>query len=103
MTGLSFIQANTQGGSPFSFWPHLLIFSIVVIGLLLTTVVIFIWIERRLVGRFQLRQGHKRTGPAGLLQTVADVIKILPKKHHPHTVRQSAILSIPFLAFHLWF
>jgi NADH-quinone oxidoreductase subunit H len=100
MIGFSFIQANTQGGSPFSFWLHLLIFSIVVIGLLLTTVTIFIWLERRLVGRFQLRQGPNRTGPLGLLQTVADIIKILTKEDIIPTRSDKVLFYLsPLLAF----
>lgn len=36
-------------------------------------------IERRLVARFQLRRGPNRVGPMGLLQPLADVVKILFK------------------------
>ena len=36
-------------------------------------------IERRLVARFQLRRGPNRVGPLGLLQPLADVVKILFK------------------------
>ncbi len=64
----------------FGFWIHLLIFGIGIISLLLGSVIIFIWLERRLVGRFQRRLGPNRAGPLGLLQSVADVIKILTKE-----------------------
>ena len=53
------------------FWVHLLVFGLGTITLLLTSVIIFIWLERRLVGRFQLRQGPNRAGPLGMLQPVA--------------------------------
>lgn len=62
------------------FWVHLLVFGLGTITLLLTSVIIFIWLERRLVGRFQLRQGPNRAGPLGMLQPVATVIKILTKE-----------------------
>jgi len=65
---------------PGNFWLHLLIFTVVIIGFVLTTVVIFIWFERRLVGRFQIRCGPNRAGPFGLLQPVADVLKLLTKE-----------------------
>ena len=43
-------------------------------------VMVFIWTERRFVARFQLRPGPNRCGPLGLLQPVADAIKILMKE-----------------------
>ncbi|MCH7699561.1 MAG: NADH-quinone oxidoreductase subunit NuoH [Chloroflexi bacterium] len=42
--------------------------------------VINIWIERRLIGRIQVRRGPNRVGPFGLLQPVADAIKLIQKE-----------------------
>jgi len=39
-----------------------------------------VWLERRLLGRFQSRLGPNRVGPAGLLQPTADVIKLVSKE-----------------------
>ncbi|MBI2303885.1 MAG: NADH-quinone oxidoreductase subunit NuoH [Chloroflexi bacterium] len=39
-----------------------------------------IWIERRVIGRFQIRWGPNRVGPFGLLQPIADAIKVLAKE-----------------------
>ncbi len=39
-----------------------------------------IWIERRLIGRMQIRRGPNRLGPFGLLQPVADAIKLMQKE-----------------------
>ena len=42
--------------------------------------VIGVWIERRLIAKFQIRQGPNRVGPFGLLQPLADAIKLLQKE-----------------------
>jgi NADH-quinone oxidoreductase subunit H len=38
------------------------------------------WIERRALARFQIRQGPNRTGPFGLLQPLADALKLMQKE-----------------------
>ncbi len=54
------------------------------IGVILTTVIVvaamLIWVERRLLGFWQDRLGPNRVGPFGLLQVVADMIKIFTKE-----------------------
>ena len=47
---------------------------------ILLVVMAFIYIERRGVGRFQVRLGPNRAGPLGILQPVADAIKVLIKE-----------------------
>ncbi len=39
-----------------------------------------IWLERRLVGRIQVRRGPNRAGPWGLLQPIADTLKLIQKE-----------------------
>lgn len=41
---------------------------------------ILIWVERRLIGRIQVRRGPNRVGPYGLLQPLADAIKLIQKE-----------------------
>ena len=38
------------------------------------------WYERKIVARMQMRLGPMRTGPFGLLQSIADTIKLLTKE-----------------------
>jgi NADH-quinone oxidoreductase subunit H len=41
---------------------------------------VIVWAERRLIGRIQARRGPNRTGPWGILQTIADTLKLLAKE-----------------------
>lgn len=48
---------------------------LVVFGVLMLTVAYTTWLERRVLGRIQVRHGPNRVGPFGLLQPIADGIK----------------------------
>jgi NADH-quinone oxidoreductase subunit H len=51
-----------------------------ILGFIGLTAIINIWVERRLIGRIQVRRGPNRVGPFGLLQPVADAIKLIQKE-----------------------
>jgi len=61
---------------PLQAWLNVVVILVVVLGFsaLLT------WIERRLLGLWQDRYGPNRVGPFGVLQIVADAIKMLTKE-----------------------
>ncbi|WP_344598771.1 NADH-quinone oxidoreductase subunit H, partial [Actinomadura vinacea] len=47
---------------------------------LMLTVLLAMWVERRVIGRMQLRVGPNRAGPLGLLQGLADALKLALKE-----------------------
>lgn len=59
-------------------YPFASIFGILIVALSLAA--LLIWLERRLLALWQDRYGPNRVGPFGLLQVVADMIKIFTKE-----------------------
>ena len=54
--------------------------AVVIAVAIMSVVPILVWLERRLMGRFQVRLGPNRVGPFGLVQPMADTIKLLFKE-----------------------
>ncbi|RIJ76123.1 NADH-quinone oxidoreductase subunit NuoH [Nakamurella silvestris] len=58
----------------------MLIKAVVVFALLLLLTLFAIWFERKVVGRMQHRPGPNWNGPFGLLQSIADALKLMFKE-----------------------
>jgi NADH-quinone oxidoreductase subunit H len=73
--------------------------AIGVFVLLMLSVLIYIWFMRRVLGKMQNRIGPNRAGPFGILQTLADGIKLFFKEHaSPRTIDRPVYLAAPYLA-----
>jgi NADH-quinone oxidoreductase subunit H len=57
-----------------------LIRSLIIIVALLTGMAYMTWFERRVISRLQVRIGPNRVGPTGLLQPLADALKLFFKE-----------------------
>ncbi len=54
--------------------------AVVAFVLLLTSVILMVWFERKVIGDLQNRIGPNKAGPWGLLQTLADGLKLILKE-----------------------
>ena len=54
--------------------------AFLVINALVISTALNTWFERRAIGRFQSRLGPNRWGPFGLLQPIADTVKLMTKE-----------------------
>jgi NADH-quinone oxidoreductase subunit H len=71
----------------------------VIFAVLMTTLAYLQWVERKVIAHVQVRPGPYRVGPHGLLQPLADVIKLLTKEDLlPPYVNKPLYLLAPFLA-----
>jgi len=76
-----------------------LIKTAIVVGILMHTLAYLQWIERKVIAHVQLRVGPRRVGPHGLLQPLADVIKLITKEDMlPSHVNKVFYFLAPFLA-----
>jgi NADH-quinone oxidoreductase subunit H len=83
-------------------WVELLIVVVrvlVAFGVLLVSVMLMIWFERKVISDMQSRIGPNRAGPWGLLQTMADGIKLFFKEDLlPERADRFVFKLAPYLA-----
>jgi NADH-quinone oxidoreductase subunit H len=61
-------------------WWISLIKAFVIVNLVMLAFAYTTWLERKLLGRMQNRYGPNRAGPFGLLQPIADLVKLIRKE-----------------------
>jgi NADH-quinone oxidoreductase subunit H len=76
----SFVQSLGVADPAIARLIGLIIGGVLVSGVPLLTVIFLILVERKVAARIQDRLGPNRAGPFGLLQTVADLLKLLAKE-----------------------
>jgi len=85
---------------PGNFWAHWAVFAVVIMVFVLAFVMGFIWFERRAMAIMQARLGPNRAGPFGLLQPVADALKVMLKEDIvPTTADKIVHWLAPIVAF----
>jgi NADH-quinone oxidoreductase subunit H len=76
---LSYLDSDrTPGSAGNIFWAT--IYILLVFGGLSVAVIAMNWLERKILAHMQVRLGPMRVGPHGLLQPIADAIKLLLKE-----------------------
>jgi len=80
-------------------WWLIIIKVLFIFAFLLVMTLFAIWAERRVIGRMQQRLGPNRAGPFGLLQSLADGIKLgLKEDITPLTVDKVLFILAPLIA-----
>jgi NADH-quinone oxidoreductase subunit H len=98
MPGPLSLATSTPLGAEVAWWVSI-IEALVVINLVLATFAYLTLAERKVMGRMQLRYGPNRVGPKGMLQPIADLVKLLFKESfYPAAAVDWLYLTAPFLA-----
>src|SRR6266705_1772578 len=75
-------------------WWIQIIKAIVIFAVGLQLVPLVLIAERKLLGRFQARYGPNRVGPYGLLQPMADILKLLTKEQFRPTTSVGLLFAV---------
>jgi NADH-quinone oxidoreductase subunit H len=70
-----------------------LIKALVIVNVVMVLFAYMTWLERKVMGRMQLRYGPNRAGPFGLLQPIADLVKLIRKE----AFAPSSAIGLPYI------
>lgn len=74
--------------------------AVAVSGFITVNALWIIWFDRRISALMQIRKGPNRVGPFGLLQTLADTVKLLAKEDiNPDRIDALAFWLAPLIVF----
>lgn len=78
--------------------------ALLILIIYVTVVAYIVWVERKVIAHVQVRMGPSRVGPHGLLQPLADLIKLITKEGvMPPYANQFFYLLAPVLAVFMAF
>jgi NADH-quinone oxidoreductase subunit H len=99
MTPLLAVDPLLEGSFGISVVLIVLLKTLVAFGLLLIGVIFMIWFERKIIADLQNRVGPNKAGPWGLLQTLADGLKLIMKEDLiPDRADRRVFILAPFLS-----
>ena len=67
--------------------------ALVIVNVVMVMFAYLTWTERKVLGRMQLRYGLNRAGPFGLLQPIADLVKLIRKE----AFAPSSAFDVPYI------
>ena len=99
-TGLCKLMVESGADAGLAQFVSLLVGVLLVSGVPLLTVIVLIWVERKVAARIQDRIGPNRVGPIGLMQTFADLLKLLGKEDITPTAADRVLYNAaPLVSF----